>query len=129
MCVIAANPTWRCDTRGCLTASYTENVEYAILDEQNGDCGACQLRCMAIPNCTAIECDELNGYCMVWFDGQCAFSILRTARRGLAGLLVRECAPLSICRHTLELASAMSAASCVDVRASPRVHFEQLLSV
>ena len=69
---ISATTVWPCDKQGCNWADFRENVDWGFLDQSNGDCDACKLRCSTDNTCTAIECG--NGYCSAWFNGRCAYS-------------------------------------------------------
>ena len=58
-----------CTKSGCPWANFTKNVDWGYLDESNGDCESCRIKCQDDNNCRAFECGST--YCSWWAKGTC----------------------------------------------------------
>ena len=58
-----------CTKSGCPWKDFTKNVDWGYLDESNGDCESCRIKCQDDNNCRAFECGST--YCSWWAKGTC----------------------------------------------------------
>ena len=58
-----------CTKSGCPWANFTKNVDWGYLDESNGDCESCRIKCDNDNKCKAFECGST--YCSWWAKGTC----------------------------------------------------------